>query len=837
MSLTEVYKKIIEERWSEMNDKNKIEENDIPEEFLDSLSKLAFNKLFSPNEDDTIVFGIPKDQLEKKYQRLSLESGIMSCSSKIGERFVSFQFLHKTLQEYLSALYLAKSSRSDLIKHCQHVQEVYSHSRREGVLSMRQMFLFLCGMNITAVEVFSKTLNEVFTYGFSENKAVALQDMILQGYDEAERSGHAGAKLCLQHVTLGDYGQILWDGRKKNRFKQHKQILKHCLDKNKPTLVSLFMRGESDISDVLQDKNDSSVLDLETCKNLKYVVLEECPYTDINLLSWNGLLKCKIHLNGGPANKLVTSILSSDVTCLKILSIKWTGWEPKAQEIFSKLKHIEHLDVIWRYPLPNDSKFDLDLRHLEQLNTLSLQGLAFSDVVILHMLNLHKLKVSFSTQTRAPRLMAALLAQSDDSLSPNLDGTPSTLTDVELGNMILSAGAYRRLVRFVIQSGHYVNCKLSLCKLELEEDMRQLQVGIENQSALQLVAPQPVSSDYTTYISSSCMVISVGEFRRLVSIVTQSGHSVNCEFSYCTIKLEEDVRQLQVGIENQSALQMVALQPVTADYTTYISLSGMVISVGEFRRLVSIVTQSGHSVNCKLSVCILELEEDMRQLQVGIENQSALQLVALQPATADYTTNISLIDMVIPVGEFRRLVSIVTQSGNYVICKLSCCTIEPEEDVRQLQVEMENQSVVKLVTPFHLEFCDEYLVEFHVNVKESTEPEVPLQASGSSPPCSDTSTQPEVALQAFGINSPCSAASTKPELSDQASRNNAPCSVASTEPEVSLQASGSNSPCSVASTEPQVSVQASPSRQRKRKSPFRLPGETPLDLSVPKKLS
>ncbi|WAR16299.1 hypothetical protein MAR_030893, partial [Mya arenaria] len=179
--------------------------------------------------------------------------------------------------------------------------------------------------------------------------------------------------------------------------------------------------------------------------------------------------------------------------------------------------------------------------------------------------------------------------------------------------MILSAGAYRRLVRFVIQSGHYVNCKLSLCKLELEEDMRQLQVGIENQSALQLVAPQPVSSDYTTYISSSCMVISVGEFRRLVSIVTQSGHSVNCEFSYCTIKLEEDVRQLQ--------------------------------------------------------------------------------LVALQPATADYTTNISLIDMVIPVGEFRRLVSIVTQSGNYVICKLSCCTIEPEEDVRQLQVEMENQSV------------------------------------------------------------------------------------------------------------------------------------------------
>ncbi|XP_052791016.1 uncharacterized protein LOC128224928 [Mya arenaria] len=66
MKLSEVYKKIMEERWCEMNEKKKIEYNNFPKEFLDSLSKLAFNKLFSENEEDSIVFGITEAQFEKR---------------------------------------------------------------------------------------------------------------------------------------------------------------------------------------------------------------------------------------------------------------------------------------------------------------------------------------------------------------------------------------------------------------------------------------------------------------------------------------------------------------------------------------------------------------------------------------------------------------------------------------------------------------------------------------------------------------------------------------------------------------------------------------------------
>ncbi|WAR30740.1 hypothetical protein MAR_033282 [Mya arenaria] len=296
------------------------------------------------------------------------------------------------------------------------------------------------------------------------------------------------------------------------------------------------------------------------------------------------------------------------------------------------------------------------------------------------------------------------------------DGPLSTLTNVKLGNMIISEGTFRRLISIVIQSGHSVNCELKGCTIEPEEDVRQLQVEMENQAALQMVVLQPVSADYTTHIAIRKTTMSAGEFRRLVSIVIQSGHSVNCELWGCILVPDEDVRQLQVEMENQSALQMVALQPVSADYTTHITIGETTMSAGEFRRLVSIVIQSGHSVNCELWHCTIEPEEDVRQLQVEMENQSALQMVVLQPVSADYTTHIAIRESTMSAGEFRRLVSIVIQSGHSVNCELGRCTIEPEEDVRQLQVEMENQSALQMVVlqPVSADYTT------HITIEETT---------------------------------------------------------------------------------------------------------------------
>ncbi|WAR31100.1 hypothetical protein MAR_033642 [Mya arenaria] len=336
-------------------------------------------------------------------------------------------------------------------------------------------------------------------------------------------------------------------------------------------------------------------------------------------------------------------------------------------------------------------------------------------------------------------------------------------THITLLNTTMSAGVFKRLVSIVIQSGHSVNCELWhctiepeeevrqlqvemenqpalqmlwRCTIEPEEEVRQLQVEMENQPALQMVALQAVSADYTTHITLHDTTMSAGVFKRLVSIVIQSGHSVdckllrctiepeeesghsvNCELWDCTIEPEEEVRQLQVEMENQPALQMVALQAVSADYTTHITLLDTTMSAGVFKRLVSIVIQSGHSVNCKLWRCTIEPEEEVRQLQVEMENQPALQMVALQAVSADYTTHITLHDTTMSAGVFKRLVSIVIQSGHSVNCKLWRCTIEPEEEVRQLQVEMENHPAVKLLTPFRLDVRNSWSIEFNVNVK------------------------------------------------------------------------------------------------------------------------
>ncbi|WAQ94001.1 hypothetical protein MAR_006472, partial [Mya arenaria] len=249
--------------------------------------------------------------------------------------------------------------------------------------------------------------------------------------------------------------------------------------------------------------------------------------------------------------------------------------------------------------------------------------------------------------------------------------------------MLISAEEFRRLVTMVIQSGHSVECWLQDCTIEPNEDVRQLNVEMENQRALQMVAVQPPSTDYTTHIALLHVTISAEAFRRLVTMD-------------CTIEPNEDVRQLNVEMENQRALQMVAVQPPSTDYTTDITLYRVTMSAEEFRRLVTMVIQSGHSVNCKLAYCTIEPNEDVRQLNVEMENQRALQMVAVQPPSTDYTTDITLYRVTMSAEAVRRLVTTVIQSGHSVNCWLQDCTIEPNEDVRQLNVEMENQRALQM---------------------------------------------------------------------------------------------------------------------------------------------
>ncbi|WAQ94565.1 hypothetical protein MAR_007036 [Mya arenaria] len=76
----------------------------------------------------------------------------------------------------------------------------------------------------------------------------------------------------------------------------------------------------------------------------------------------------------------------------------------------------------------------------------------------------------------------------------------------------------------------------------------------EKQPALQMVNPLSASSDYTTDITLTRMKVSAGMLRRLVSMVIQARHSVNCTLFESTI--EEDIRQMKAEMENQPLLKV-----------------------------------------------------------------------------------------------------------------------------------------------------------------------------------------------------------------------------------------------------------------------------------------
>ncbi|WAQ95047.1 hypothetical protein MAR_007518 [Mya arenaria] len=293
--------------------------------------------------------------------------------------------------------------------------------------------------------------------------------------------------------------------------------------------------------------------------------------------------------------------------------------------------------------------------------------------------------------------------------------SPEYTTDVTLRNVTMSAGVFRRVVNMVIQSGHPVNWELWFCSIEHKEDARHM--TMKNQPTLQMVAPDLASLDYSTHITLRSMTMSAGVFRRLVSMVVRSGHSVNCELWFCTIEPEEDERQLQVDMENQHALQMGALQPASPGFTTHISLSWMTISTGVFRRLISMLVQSRHSINCTFRVCKITTEEDVRQLEGEMKNKSALQVVVPQSALPEYTTSIKTDGVTMSAETFRCLLSIVIHSGHSVDCQLQNCKIEPEADVKQLLEEMENQPALKVTELIDDKVSDfkKWHIEFKIN--------------------------------------------------------------------------------------------------------------------------
>ncbi|WAQ94188.1 hypothetical protein MAR_006659, partial [Mya arenaria] len=404
----------------------------------------------------------------------------------------------------------------------------------------------------------------------------------------------------------------------------------------------------------------------------------------------------KVPLSAAVFRRLVCMVIQSRHSVKCVLLECTIRPEEDVTQLQVEMENHAALQIMDQQPVPTDVTISIILKKV------SLSAAVFRRLVCMVIQSRHSvecvlLKCTIRPEEDVTQLQVEMENQTALQIMDQQPVSTDVTISINLTKVSLSAAVFKRLVYTVIQSRHSMECGLWECSIEPEEDVTQLQVEMENQAALQIMDQQPVSTDVTISINLIKVSLSAAVFKRLVYTVIQSRHSMECGLWECSIEPEEDVTQLQVEMENQAALQIMDQQPVSTDVTISIKLINVSLSAAVFRRLVCMVIKSRHSMECGLWECSIEPEEDVTQLQVEMENQTALQIMDQQPVSTDVTISIKLIKVSLSAAVFRRFVYRVIQSRHSVKCKLLKCTIRPEEDVTQLQVEMENQTALQIM--------------------------------------------------------------------------------------------------------------------------------------------
>ncbi|KAH3798122.1 uncharacterized protein LOC127839460 [Dreissena polymorpha] len=174
-------------------------------ENVDVISKAAFHLLFSPEKEKSIVF---KDKelsnyLSKSEIEFSLKAGLLSKrKTKTGFKW-SISFIHKSMQEFLAAYYIALNAHlvDDVISG-------YLARHKDAYLDISQVFIFLCGLNISAANKLSGIMTEHYAImmderDYSESEFFSpFQGIIVAGYREAVSNEKTGILLRLSHFQV-----------------------------------------------------------------------------------------------------------------------------------------------------------------------------------------------------------------------------------------------------------------------------------------------------------------------------------------------------------------------------------------------------------------------------------------------------------------------------------------------------------------------------------------------------------------------------------------------------------------------------------------------------------
>ncbi|KAH3770272.1 hypothetical protein DPMN_171556 [Dreissena polymorpha] len=247
---------------------------------LNRLAELAFHLLFVNAKENSLVFSISelrKFKLDEKEQKeFALQSGILSSARNAAllRPSSSFSFIHLSMQEFLAAYHISRNT--DLVDG---VISVYLNRQREAYCDISQVFIFLCGLDVTCAEKLSSMMDERHALSKTVHwyYACDFQSIILAGHREVVANGHNETFLRLSTFEF-------------NQQISNTNDLHRIWTNNAANVISLEVKALFDYS--------ASQMDLSLCRKLKRLVLIGDRHRDGILLKGNYTIKvfvCKVN--------------------------------------------------------------------------------------------------------------------------------------------------------------------------------------------------------------------------------------------------------------------------------------------------------------------------------------------------------------------------------------------------------------------------------------------------------------------------------------------------------------------------------------------------------------
>ncbi|KAH3770989.1 hypothetical protein DPMN_172289 [Dreissena polymorpha] len=232
---------------------------------LNRLAEMAFHLLFVNAKENSLVFNITELKKfkmdERKQQDFALKSGILSAklTASTLRSSSSFMFIHKSMQEFLAAYHIACNTNliDDIIS-------IFLNRHPEAYLDISQVFIFLCGLDVSCAEKLSSMMDECDALNeFDCHKM--FNKIILAGLREANANGYSDIALKLSHFYFNRNNIIdlhkIWENNAANAI-----VLDVAIDVMKP----LKNRQTSPANDECASQ---ITFDINSCLELKIVGL------------------------------------------------------------------------------------------------------------------------------------------------------------------------------------------------------------------------------------------------------------------------------------------------------------------------------------------------------------------------------------------------------------------------------------------------------------------------------------------------------------------------------------------------------------------------------------